>query len=251
MTAPESLERNHLWSAMDAADQEALRPHVIVRHLPVGDVLTRTGEAVETVYLPLTADLVNVIRFEDGRGGMATNVGIEGVSGLAAFLADEPCGWDIQVQFSGSAGALSTEVLRRRVDESPGLLTLLLRLTHFNQIEAAQNAVCNAVHMITPRVARWLLTVQDRTGGSQLRITQDDVATLIGARRTTVNASWQELRRAGAIAHTRGAVRIADRALLKQQACECYDALWSRSQALRGIVDDARSDVGPYSDGVA
>ena len=225
---PGGLENNRLWAAMDPADQEALRPSMARRHLPAGDVLTQTGDPVRTVYFPTTADLANVIRFSNGRSGMATNVGREGVSGLAAFLADKPCGWDIQVQIEGVAWALDSSVLRRQVRASAPLLDLLLSLTHDNQIEAAQNAVCNTVHMITPRVARWLLTLQDRTGGETFQLTQDSVAELVSARRTTVNAAWQALRDAGAIRHGRGVVKILDRNRLMAHACECYGALEAR-----------------------
>lgn len=232
MTDRETLEANSLWAAMPAEDQAALRPHMVLRHLPQGDVITRTGEMVEIVYLPVTADLANVIRFDDGRSGMATNVGREGVTGLAAFLAEEPCGWDVEVQVAGDAWALPADVLRRRMDESGPLRHLLLRLTHNNQVEAAQNAVCNAVHAVTPRMARWLLTIQDRTGQSEFRLTQEDLAITMSVRRTTVNASWQELRKAGGIGSTRGVVRIQDRQALQQEACECYVGLRERKVEL-------------------
>ena len=224
-TADEGLENNRLWAAMDPADQDALRPHLTLRHLPRGDLVTRANDDVKVVYLPVTADLANIIGFNDGRSGMATNVGREGITGLAAFMADEPCGWDVQVQVAGAAWALPTDALRQRVGESPALLQLLLSLTHNNQIEAAQNAVCNAIHTVTPRLARWLLTINDRTGLNQFELTQDDLAGFMSVRRTTVNASWQELRKVGGITATRGVVRLADRDVLHAHACECYDAL--------------------------
>lgn len=222
-------EDNRLWAAMAPEDKAALRPFLIRRHLPQGDVITRTGHDIETVYLPTTADVANVIRFTDGRSGMATNVGREGVTGLAAFLADEPCGWDCEVQIAGDAWALSADRLRTRCEASPALLQLLMTLTHNNQVEAAQNAVCNAVHTVTPRLARWLLTIQDRTGRDEFQLTQDDLATTMSVRRTTVNASWQELGRAGAIVSRRGVVRIVSRETLEQAACECYGALQLRT----------------------
>lgn len=216
---------NRLWATMAQDDKTALRPYLIRRHLPQGDVVTRTGHDVETVYLPTSADLANVVRFADGRSGMATNVGREGVTGLAAFLANEPCGWDVEVQVAGDAWALPADRLRARCAASPQLLKLLLSLTHFNQIEAAQNAVCNSVHTVTPRLARWLLTIQDRTGRDEFQLTQDDLATTMSVRRTTVNASWQELGRAGGIKARRGVVKIIDREVLERSACECYGAL--------------------------
>ena len=224
---------NRLWAAMSTEDKAALRPHLTLRHLPQGDIVTRRGDEVEIVYLPVTADLANVIRVEDGRSGMATNVGREGVTALAAFLADEPCGWDVAVQIGGDAWSLPAEALRCRVLDSPPLLRLLMRLTHNNQVEAAQNAVCNAVHMVTPRLARWLLTVQDRTGRDAFQLTQDDLATTTSVRRTTVNASWQELGKLGGIQTSRGVVRIIGRDVLEHVACECYAALKRRTLPTR------------------
>lgn len=223
---------NHLWAAMTAEDKAALRPYLTLRHLPHGDVVTRTGDEVKIVYLPVSADLVNVIRFQDGRSGMATNIGREGVSGLAAFLADEPCGWDVEVQIAGDAWALEADPLRRRTLESPALHQLLMHLTHNNQVEAAQNAVCNAVHPVTPRLARWLLTIQDRTGRDEFNLTQEDLAQIMSVRRTTVNASWQELGRLGGLVARRGMVRIVSRDTLREAACECYVALKQRSPDL-------------------
>ena len=221
-------ELNQLWAAMAADDKAALRPFLIRRYLPQGDVVTRTGHDVETVYLPTTADLANVVRFTDGRSGMASNVGREGVTGLAAFLANEPCGWDVEVQVAGHAWALPAARLRHRVYESPPLLQLLMTLTHNNQIEAAQNAVCNALHMVTPRLARWLLTIQDRTGRSDFDLTQEDLATIMSVRRTTVNASWQDLGRLGGIKARRGVVKIVSREPLERACCECYGELRRR-----------------------
>lgn len=230
VAASETLpEDNHLWAAMGPEDKAALRPFLIRRHLPQGDVVTRTGHDVETVYLPTTADVANVVRFTDGRSGMATNVGREGVTGLAAFLANEPCGWDVEVQVGGDAWALPADRLRARCKESPALLQLLMTLTHNNQVEAAQNAVCNSVHTVTPRLARWLLTIQDRTGRDEFQLTQDDLATTMSVRRTTVNASWQELGRAGGIRARRGVVRIVSREVLEHFTCECYGALRRRT----------------------
>lgn len=74
--------------------------------------------------------------------------------------------------------------------------------------------------------------VQDRIGQDRLPITQDDVGALIAVRRTTVNASWQELRSAGAITYSRGNVRIVDRAMLKTLACECYAAIAARADGV-------------------
>ena len=207
---------------MDPSDQDALRAHMHRRHLPRGDILARANDPVDVVYFPETADIANVVTLGGGKAGMATTVGRDGLTGLAAFLAEEPLGWDIQVLIEGVGWSLAADTLRARTEVSPALRRLLLQLTHNNQIEASRNAVCNQNHQTLPRVARWLLTTQDRTGVSELAFTQDELAGLLGVRRTTMVETVQALVERKAIRHRRGRLLITDRAALKSAACDCY-----------------------------
>ncbi|CAN5316870.1 hypothetical protein BH10PSE1_BH10PSE1_00590 [soil metagenome] len=181
-------------------------------------------DVVDVVYFPVTADIANVVRLSDGSAGMATTVGRDGLTGLAAFLANERLGWDIQVQIGGYGWCLDARLLRKQADASPALSDLLMRLTHKNQVEAARNAVCNLRHPVTQRLARWLLTTQDRTGLSEFLMTQDELAALLGVRRTTMVMSCRELVAHEAIANRRGRVRVLSRKALKAQTCDCYAA---------------------------
>ena len=214
--------RNWTWEAMEPEDRAALRPHIQRRHLPRGDVLMSAEDSVDVVYFPVTADIANVVRLPDGETGMATTVGRDGLTGLAAFLADEPMGWDIQVQIEGYAWALSADLLRRRAEVSPALRALLLRLTHRNQVEAAVSTVCNLSHDTPSRLARWLLTTQDRTSLAEFKVLQQELADWLGVRRTTMVEACRDLGRQGAIRNRRGRISIIDRSALKKTACCCY-----------------------------
>lgn len=224
MEDPSEIEpiRNWTWEAMSPMDQAALRPHMVWCHLPQGDVLMTADQDVDRVYFPVTADIANVVRLSDGSAGMATTVGRDGLTGLAAFLADEPLGWDVQVQIGGYGWSLSADRLRAQSEASPSLADLLMTLTHKNQIEAARNSVCNLRHQVTQRLARFLLTTQDRTGLSEFAMTQDEMAKLLGVRRTTMVMSCRELVTAGAIVNKRGRIGVTDRGILKTLACDCY-----------------------------
>jgi CRP-like cAMP-binding protein len=227
--------RNQVLATLSPADRDALEPHLVRVDLQKGQVLTEQDHPVETVYFPETADLANVMMFSDGRAVETSTVGSEGLSGLAAFMAMAPCSWRIVVQIEGAGWKLAADVFRRQVDASPELMRRALQLTHDYQSQAAQSAACNAIHEVTPRLARWILLVQDRTNQSEIALTQGDMATLLGVQRTTINASAAELRNAGAIGYRRGKVHIKDRAVLRRMTCICYDAQRYRSEAL-GIV---------------
>ncbi len=84
-----------------------------------------------------------------------------------------------------------------------------------------QSVACNAYHSIPERTARWLLHAQDRTG-DRIELTQQALAGLLGAQRTTVNAVVQAFERDGLIATGRGIIRVEDRAGLTSRSCECY-----------------------------
>ncbi|QTC90261.1 Crp/Fnr family transcriptional regulator [Brevundimonas goettingensis] len=227
--------QNQVLSNLGEDDLAALLPHLVAVTLRKGDVLTEQDGPVDEVYFPGTADLANVMMFADGRAVETSTVGSEGVSGLAAFLAGAPCSWRVVVQIEGTAWKLAADVLRRQIQASPALLARALELTHDYQSQAAQTAACNAIHEVAPRLARWLLLVQDRTDQSEILLTQGDIATLLGVQRTTINAAASELRSAGAIDYRRGRVHILDRTALRGVACSCYEAQRRRSQAL-GIV---------------
>lgn len=213
-------------------DREALAPHLTEMEVAKGAVLIRQGEKVRVLHFPVTADLSNSLIFADGRAIEATSVGRDGVSGLAACLADAPIAWEVICQVPGKVIAVDADLLRARLRTSPDLMDLMLRITHENQSQAAQTAACNALHDATQRFARWLLMAADRTGRTRMEVTQDGVAAQLGAQRTTINTAAQTLRRRKAIAFSRGRLRIESRAALEAAACECYRTHIERRRAL-------------------
>lgn len=220
-------EANGLWAAMQDDDRAFLGRRAVLSHLPKDDILLQRGDPVDRVFFPIDSDISNVIHLADGTMAMASNVGREGVTGLAAFMAHEPIGWDLLVAVGGSALMIPAPVLRERVDASPHLHQLLLSLTHYNQIEAAQNAVCNILHPVISRLSRWILMTQDRTGRDEFDLKQEDLADLLGAQRTTINSVIRALSEREALQSRRGRLRIFDRDVLLGQTCECYAAVGS------------------------
>ena len=88
--------------------------------------------------------------------------------------------------------------------------------------QVLQSVACNAVHEFDARLARWILTTQDRIGGQELRVTQEFMAEMLGVRRTYATRVIGRLEKGGGIRHSRGMVWIVDRRKLEGQACECY-----------------------------
>lgn len=67
------------------------------------------------------------------------------------------------------------------------------------------------------RVARRLLELDDVYAGAEITLTQEDVATLAGTSRATVNRVVGELEAAGAVALRRGRIAVTDREKLERK----------------------------------
>ncbi|NJC40227.1 CRP-like cAMP-binding protein [Brevundimonas alba] len=213
---------NHILDNLTDADREALAPHIRTVRVEAGQVLIEQDGPIPEVHFPDDAQLANLVRFEEGWAIETAVVGREGVSGLAPFMARVNCGWEVAVRTAGTVHVLPCQVLYDRYHESGPLLGQLLRLSYVYQMQAVQHAACNAVHKALPRVARWLLTASDLSPDAPIHFTQEELAGMLGAQRTTVNEAANQLKDRKAITYSRGVVRILDRGLLERLACECY-----------------------------
>jgi hypothetical protein len=82
--------------------------------------------------------------------------------------------------------------------------------------------LCNRMHEVDARLARWLLTSSDRMESDTLHLTQEFLSQMLGVQRSTVTVAAGELQRKGMIGYSRGRIHILDRAALSEVACECY-----------------------------
>jgi CRP-like cAMP-binding protein len=98
----------------------------------------------------------------------------------------------------------------------------VLEFVQYLSLVVGQLVACNRLHEVEARLARWMLMVSDRIGSSNVQLTQEFLAEMIGAGRSTVTLSAGALQRISAIEYSRGNIKIVNRELLEQSACECY-----------------------------
>jgi CRP-like cAMP-binding protein len=99
----------------------------------------------------------------------------------------------------------------------------ILQSTQAAAARVEQSAACCAVHSLAARLARWLLTCEDRVGRPTIALTQDDMGMMAGALRSSISLAASEFKHAGLIRYSRGHLEIVDRPGLERLACECYD----------------------------
>jgi Mn-dependent DtxR family transcriptional regulator len=82
--------------------------------------------------------------------------------------------------------------------------------------------VCNRHHSLDQQLCRWLLLSLDRLVGSELVMTQELIANMLGVRREGVTEAAGKLQSAGLIRYSRGRITVLDRKGLEARTCECY-----------------------------
>ncbi|MGA7913967.1 MAG: Crp/Fnr family transcriptional regulator [Candidatus Acidiferrales bacterium] len=246
------VTRNLLLGSLPAAEREKLLPHLQGVTFSLGQVIYEPGERVEYCYFPTSSIASLLYTLEDGSTAEVGLVGSEGVLGVALFLGGESSCSRTVVAVAGDALRLTAALLKREFAHPGPLQHLLLRYTQALITQVSQTAVCNRLHSMEQRLCRWLLLCDDREGSSELRMTQELIANMLGGRRESVTVAAGRLQHAGLIHYCRGRISILDRKGLESSACECYrvvedefDRLFSRkAQAKFGQARAALEEAG-------
>jgi CRP-like cAMP-binding protein len=99
---------------------------------------------------------------------------------------------------------------------------VLFQYAHALIGEMAQGRACHRFHTARQRLARWLLTVSDRTQSARIDMTQVRLGQALGLQRTGATAASIALQDLGAITARHGRITILDRRRMESAACECY-----------------------------
>ena len=91
--------------------------------------------------------------------------------------------------------------------------------------QMAQIAACNRHHSLHQQLCRLLLLSLDRLRSSELAMTQEMIAKIVGVRHEGLSEAAVKLQKAGLIRYARGHISVLDRARLEERSCESYAAV--------------------------
>jgi CRP-like cAMP-binding protein len=224
--APGHAPLNRLLANLPAREFGRLRPHLEAIPLALRTVLHEPGRPIPHVYFPTTC-VISLLCPPDGRqeGIEIGVVGREGLVGLGVFLGAEASAARCMVQVPGEALRMRAEDFRRRVGRNSPLHGVLLRYTHDFLTQVTQSVLCNALHPVGKRLARWVLTVHTRAGTNHFPLTHELLAAMLGVRRASVTEAARQLQQAGLIRYGRGEVTVLDRRGLESSSCGCHRAV--------------------------
>ena len=226
--------QNRLLAGLTSEELKRLHPHLEQVSLSHGQVIILPDEPIEFVYFPLNSLLSLVTLMEDGSTVEASSIGCEGMGGLPILLDAGTTPMRTLTQIPGKAVRIKAKIIKQEFDRGGALQKLLYRYIHTIIVIGSQSAACNRLHHIEARLCRWLLMSSDGVGSTQLPLTQEFLATMLGVRRAGVTEAASQLQSKGLIRYQRGYIQIIDTKSLETAACECYGIVKAEYDRLFG-----------------
>jgi CRP-like cAMP-binding protein len=220
----ENPKTNHLLAALPDAEWKRWLPQLELVELPLGQVLYESGATLSHVYFPTTAIVSLLYVMENGSSAEIAVVGNEGLVGISLFMGGESTPSRAVVQSAGKGFRLAAQTIKKEFDQTP-VIHLLLRYTQALITQMSQTAVCNRHHSLDQQLCRWLLLSLDRLEGTELVMTQELIASMLGVRREGVTEAALQLQAAKLIRYSRGRISVLDRPGLEKRTCECYEVV--------------------------
>lgn len=216
---------NDLLAALRPEEASLLTPYLQERHAAPRQRLYDPGDEVTHAYFPCGATVVSfLVVLERGQTVDVGLVGREGAVGGIVSQGRLPAYARAEVQLPGRVLCIPTKALEAAKARSPVIQGLFARYADCLLAELFQGVACNAAHTIEQRTAKWLLSAMDRTGEHEFRLTQDQVAEMLGIGRSYFTRVVKALKSEGIIETKRGMICVKDPSALQQKSCACNEA---------------------------
>jgi CRP-like cAMP-binding protein len=225
-TTPQRRTGNHLLDMLPNEERRRVGSSASAIELVAGEGLYEAESRISSVYFPTSGVASLLTPTSDGKWIETALVGREGIVGIRAFLGGGTSGNERAIgQVPGKALEIGADTFRGHVESGGKLRDVMFAYTQALLSQTAQSVVCNAVHEIQERCARWMLQVHDRVDGDEFSLTHEFLADMLAVRRSSVTVAAGALQEAGLIRYRRGHVTVVNRPGLEEASCECYGSV--------------------------
>lgn len=228
---------NSLLDALREEDRAELEPCLSRIEVAPRSVIHAPGEPVAHTYFPCgTASGSYTIRLTGGAAVEIVLIGREGALGGIVSNGQVQSYACATVLYGGMFQRIATEDLEAAKDRSPSLRHLFARYADCLLAQTFQSVACNAAHTVEQRASKWLIAAIDRTGESDVTMTQEQLGALMGVGRSYTSRLIQRFKADGILRTHRGGIDVTNREELARRSCTC-NALVARhfEKVLGGI----------------
>jgi CRP-like cAMP-binding protein len=226
---------NLLLRGLSDSEFSRIRSQLEAVELPRSTELEAANEQIEYVYFP-TSGVASIVALDEGGESVDTAmIGREGMTGLPVFLGTghSPSRTIVQVALKGTR--MRADALRSVLADGGTLVRLLQRHTQVVIVTMTQLILCNRIHRLDQRAARWLLQVDERVEEQPFHVTQEFLAQMIGVQRPALSVAMRQFKDQGLVRYARGQITIADRDGLALRSCGCIRLIAAEAERLRAL----------------
>lgn len=216
---------NRVLKKLQPKDFKRLSSSMETVALPFGNILYEAGDRIDYVYFPNDCLISLVAKAGEKQLAEVGLVGNEGVVGGSPALGLGISPFQAIVQGSGTATRIHVSHLARNSRGTSSLQRGLLKFSQLLTAQVAQTAACNRFHVVSARLARWLLMTRDRRLTNEFRLTQEFLAHMLGVQRGGVSRAASLLKKNQIIRYSRGRIVILNQKALVAAACPCYQKI--------------------------
>lgn len=213
---------NELLQKLSVQDFELLAPHLQVVEVSANHILHHAGDSVSVIHFPCGPTLVAyAVPVDDDREVESLLVGRDSAVGVPPGRTPLLAYSRIVVKLGGSIARLPLRALEQALPRSATLQEALSRQVEYQLAQLLQAAACNAAHSIEQRAAKWIIAARDRIGSSEIPLTHEQLAGMLGVSRSYASRVIQMFKAMRILATRRGAILILDASALESRACSC------------------------------
>ncbi|UWZ82638.1 Crp/Fnr family transcriptional regulator [Occallatibacter riparius] len=230
---PRTQFRNRILNRLSESNPEVLS-RLTALDLPLSMVLRGPGGEDGQIYFIEEGMASATALSSQGSSIEVGLIGREGLVGVGSVLGHPGLPHQTLMQVAGRGFSMPTDLFRVEFAKPGPVMAAVHDFLYAQLIQASQAALCNRLHPTEPRLAKWLLNTSDIVESNTLQLTQEFLAQMIGAERSSATIAAGALKRAGLIDYQRGLVEIINRPMLEDAACECYATVRAEFAAIFG-----------------
>ena len=174
--------RNLLLTRLPEEQFKAISRHLVPVDMPVGMQLLVPSAPIEYIYFPVSGLISVDAVTERGESVEVGVIGREGLSGVYGLLGHEQGAHSVIMQGSGSGLRIRMSIVREEFLKGGPFAQLIYTFLYMQSLQMAQSVLCNRLHPVEARMARWMLTACDRIQSDSLQLTQEFLAQMLGSR---------------------------------------------------------------------
>jgi CRP-like cAMP-binding protein len=211
---------NTLLANIPESEYLRFEPHLEAVILYKGQTLFDMGQQPANVYYPAGALVSMLVDLTEGACIEINVIGRSSIVGVAAV--DSPSFYRATVRSTGLAYRMPISALMDVAKNCPIYTLADQSLMRRSMAQMAQTMACTRHHSTEQQIIRWVLITLDQNLTSVIKITQQEVADLLGFRREAVALALKKLVIRGYVELNRGQIEILNRPALEKASCDCY-----------------------------